>query len=271
MSQNSNKRDEPLTLSQADEVQEDWQEHPPTGQEPVTSDAWVDTQQNQTSHPLDEGFSYRPMPPTAPVSLVIGLVSLLALLTEFILPLTLAGVLVGFLAVKRIRRFPNEYSGLWIAQTGLVLCIGLIPASIAIHTHTYMTEVPEGYRRLHFNEDISKKEFIFDQGRNAFHPDVKELGEQKIFIKGYMLPDKRTEGIREFILCRDSGDCCFGGQPAVTDMIMIRAPEDGEPFEYHPGMVFVAGTFKLLVPNSEGATAAYKIEATHFGPARTFY
>jgi hypothetical protein len=226
---------------------------------------------NQTSPSVDEGFSYRPVPPTAPVAMVIGLVSLLALLTEFILPLTLVGAFVGLLAVRRIRRFPDEYSGLWIAQTGLVLCVVLVPASIAIHTHSYMTEVPEGYRRLHFNEDISKKEFVFNQGRNYFHPDVAELGDQKIFIKGYMLPIKQTEGLREFILCRDSGDCCFGGQPAVTDMIKIRAPEDGQGFQYHAGMVFVAGTFKLLEPNPVGANAAYKIEATHFGRARTFY
>ena len=49
---------------------------------------------NQTSRPVNEEFSYRPVPPIAPVALVIGFVSLLALLTEFILPLTIAGALI---------------------------------------------------------------------------------------------------------------------------------------------------------------------------------
>jgi hypothetical protein len=226
---------------------------------------------NQTSPRVDEGFSYRPVPPTAPVTLVIGLVSLLALLTEFILPLTLVGVFVGFLAVRRIRRFPNEYSGLWIAQTGLALCVCLVPASMAIHTHTYMTEVPEGHRRLSFYQDISLKEFIFNQGKDSFHPDVAELGDQKVFIKGYMLVQKKTEDVKEFLLCRDSGDCCLGGTPKVTDMIYIKVPEGEKPFKYHPGMVFVAGTFKLLTPNPTGTDPAYQIEPAQFGPARTYY
>lgn len=226
---------------------------------------------NQTSPRVEEGFSYRPVPPTAPVTLVIGLVSLLALLTEFILPLTLVGVLVGLLAVKRIRRFPNEYSGLWIAQSGLALCVALIPASIAIHTHTYMTEVPEGFQRLNFNQDISKKGFVFDQGRNSFHPDVARLGDQKVFIKGYMLVQKDAQSVNEFLLCRDSGDCCLGGQPDVTDMIHVRVAEGGEPFKYHPGMVFVAGKFKLLSANPVGAKAAYQIEPAQFGQAKTLY
>ena len=226
---------------------------------------------NQTSPQTDTGFSYRPVPPTAPVTLVIGLVSLLTLLTEFILPLTLVGVFVGFLAVRRIRRFPNEYSGLWIAQAGLALCVCVIPASIAIHTHTYMTEVPEGYQRLNFYQDISLKGFVFNQGKDSFHPDVAALGDQKVFIKGYMLVQQGALEVDEFLLCRDSGDCCLGGQPKVTDMIYVKMPEGGTPFKYHPGMVFVAGTFKLLTPNPAGANPAYAIEPAQFGLARTYY
>lgn len=227
---------------------------------------------NQPSRPVEgEGFSYRPVPPTAPVALVMGLVSLLGLLTEFILPLTVVGAVIGFLAVRRIRRYPSEYSGLWIAQTGLVLCAVLLPVGIAARSYAYATEVPEGHQRLSFNRDISKKEFIFNQGRNLFHPDVKALDAQKIFLKGYMLTDKKTENIREFVLCLDSGDCCFGGQPAVTDMIYITVPEGEEAFEYTQGMVFVAGTFKLLSPNPPEGQPAYQIEATGCGPVQTYY
>lgn len=226
---------------------------------------------NQTSRTVNEEFSYRPVPPTAPVALVIGLVSLLALLTEFILPLTLAGAFIGFLAMRRIRKYPQEYSGLWIAQSGLALCVVLVPASIAIHTHTYLTEVPEGYQRLNFNQDISRKEFVFDQGRNEFHPDVEKLGDQKVFLKGYMLVKGQVQSVNEFLLCRDSGDCCLGGKPAANDMIYVKVPEGGVPFEYSQGMVFVAGKFKLLTPNPVGAEAAYAIEPTHFGRAKTYY
>ncbi|MFP6763764.1 MAG: DUF4190 domain-containing protein [Planctomycetaceae bacterium] len=226
---------------------------------------------NESSPQVDGDFSYRQVPPTAPAAFVFGLVSLLALLTEFILPLTIIGVVIGALAVKRIRRSPNEYSGLWLAQSGLALCVVLVPSSIAVHAYTFLNEVPEGYQRLSFNQDIAKKGFIFDHGINRFHPDVDQLSDQKVFVKGYMLVKQQRQNIPEFVLCLDSGDCCFGGQPAVTDMIRIKAAADSEGFEYHPGMVFVAGTFKLLIPNPSGPHAAYQIDASHFGPAKTVY
>ena len=226
---------------------------------------------SETTIPAQEQFSYRPVPATAPVAFVLGLVSLLALLTEMILPLTIIGAVIGFLAVRRIRDFPNEYSGLWLAQSGMVLCVALIPSSIALRAYAYTTEVPEGYKRLSFKRDISSKGFIFDRGRNAFHPDVKALGDQSVFLKGYMLVKQQTDSVPEFLLCLDSGDCCFGGQPAVTDMIHIVATEDVAEFEYTTGMVYVAGKLKLLVPNPNGTQPAYRIEPTHFGPAKTIY
>ena len=226
---------------------------------------------NESSPQVGGDFSYRPVPPMAPVAFVIGLVSVLSLLTEFILPLTVTGIVIGMIAVKRIRRFPNEYSGLWLAQGGLCLCVILVPSSIAVHAYTFMNEVPEGYRRLSFNRDIARKGFIFDRGISRFHPDVEQLADQEVFIKGYMLVKQQRQNIPEFVLCLDSGDCCFGGQPAVTDMIRIKAPDESEGFQYHPGMVFVAGTLKLLVPNPSGPKAAYQIDASHFGPAKTVY
>ena len=50
----------------------------------------------------------------------------------------------------------------------------------------------------------------------------KELDGKKVFIKGYMYPSSQMTGIREFVLCRDNGTCCFGGQPRLTDMIRVK-------------------------------------------------
>ena len=50
---------------------------------------------------------------------------------------------------------------------------------------------------------------------------MKALDGQRIFIKGYMYPTKELEGLNSFLLVKDTGQCCFGGNPAITDMIMV--------------------------------------------------
>ena len=49
-----------------------------------------------------------------------------------------------------------------------------------------------------------------------------ELNEQRIFVKGYVHPGvSETAELRKFILVPDMGTCCFGGQPALSDMIEV--------------------------------------------------
>ncbi|MEK6235181.1 MAG: hypothetical protein N2C14_10735, partial [Planctomycetales bacterium] len=42
----------------------------------------------------------------------------------------------------------------------------------------------------------------------------------------------------------DNGDCCFGGQPKLTDMIQVTL-KDSQTLDYSPHMVKVSGTFQL--------------------------
>ena len=55
-------------------------------------------------------------------------------------------------------------------------------------------------------------------------PDPKVIGEvvpnsavalntEKVYIKGYVYAGSETAGIQKFVLCRDAGTCCFGGNP----------------------------------------------------------
>ena len=40
-------------------------------------------------------------------------------------------------------------------------------------------------------------------------------------MKGYVYPDGQQYNIRDFILVKDMGTCCFGGQPPLTHMIEV--------------------------------------------------
>lgn len=227
--------------------------------------------QTMTSEPGND-FSYRPVPVSAPVSLIIGIFSLFGLLTELLVPLPLIGTVVAFLSARNIKRSNGEYAGLTIARAGLVLNVLLMLASPVWHVYGYAQEVPEGFVRLNFSNDISKKGFVFSNGVNSFHDDVKPLDGKPIFLKGYMYPDGRGDGIRDFIFCRDSGQCCFGGDPELTDMIQVIVPERVAAAKFFPGLVSVAGTFRLRDLRRAGnLLPAYEIEATLVEPARKFW
>ena len=222
---------------------------------------------------LRNEFDYRPVPPLAAVTAVLGVISLLALITEFALPFALFGIVLGILAKRQIARSDGAYSGIWLVRGGLVLCALCLCGGSAFHAYVYATEVPEGYVRVSFVTDISKKDFVTRDGRQDFHPDVKALDGTKLFLKGYMYPDGRTDGLRQFILCKDSGECCFGGKPALTDMIFINIPDGVPPASYYDGLVAVAGDF-LVAPDIRRAgelKPAYRIDASHFEAARKLY
>lgn len=217
-------------------------------------------------------FDYRPMPPLAAGTAVLGVISLLAVITEFALPFAVFGIVLGVLATRQIGRSNGEYSGTWLVRTGMVLCVLCLFCGSAFHAYVYATEVPDGFKRLNFIRDISRKGFAVIDGRQDYHPDVKALDGQQIFLKGYMYPTNQIEGISQFILCKDSGECCFGGKPALTDMIYIQFSEGLTDVSYDDRLVSVAGKLNLGDLRRAGELRpAYMIEATHFEVARKLY
>ena len=93
---------------------------------------------------------------------------------------------------------------------------------------------------------------------------ARELDGKRVFIKGYMYPSSQMTGIREFVLCRDNGTCCFGGQPKLTDMIQVDLKEP-LTLDYQTGLRRVAGTFRVE-PNAAGrgmGSVLYRLDADY--------
>jgi hypothetical protein len=79
-----------------------------------------------------------------------------------------------------------------------------------------------------------------------------------------MYPQRKLTGLTEFVLLKDTGQCCFGGSPALTDMIVVRF-KDFTVDHRDLQLVNVAGKFHAGNPTqSEGLSAIYTIDATHF-------
>jgi hypothetical protein len=59
-----------------------------------------------------------------------------------------------------------------------------------------------------------------------------------------MYPGKQQRGIRQFLLVRDQGDCCFGGNPKITDRVLVQMA-DKQMIEYTPRLRKIAGRFSI--------------------------
>jgi hypothetical protein len=218
-----------------------------------------------------EEFNYRPVPILAPVTFTLGVLASIGLMGVVGLAFGIFGIILGVLCLWKIRRAQGELGGKVVTWIGLVLSTLFLVGGSTLHAYTFATEIPEGYQRVNFYRDISKKGFALVKGKSDFHPDVKALDDQPIFVKGYMYPTKQTENLMTFTLVKDSGECCFGGQPAVTDMIVVHMTK-GNGVKYKEGLVSVAGTFHCRPTKglSEiNANPVYVLDAIMMESART--
>ena len=81
-----------------------------------------------------------------------------------------------------------------------------------------------------------------------------------------MYPGRQKDGIREFLLVRDQGECCFGGNPKITDRIQVSL-ENPLTLTYESRLHKVGGTFHVEVaPKTiDGAKGGiyYHLRADH--------
>lgn len=189
-------------------------------------------------------FDYRPVPVLAVVAVVLGVLSVMAFFGITGMFVAVFGILISGMSLLKIVRARGELGGRRLATIGLACSVLFLGGGMAYQRHLYMNEVPAGYARKSFTRDISRTAFYTINGQMEVHPDVKKLVGQKIFLKGFMYPTGQMEGLDSFLFCRDSGTCCFGGEPPVQDMIGV-VMEAGKTVEFYPGRVSVAGEFAL--------------------------
>jgi hypothetical protein len=222
---------------------------------------------------VENEFGYRPVPLIAPLSFFLGLLSALGFLGLLVIPIGLVGILVSAVCILRLRKFRGEYGGMWLAVSGFVMSLVFFASSAGIWAYGYKTEVPEGFQRLNFTEDISNKGFNVAKGAtDIFNPDVRALDGKKIFIKGYMYPTKETRALTTFLLVKDNAQCCFGGNPKINDMILVTM-QNGKGVDYHQGLLLsVGGVFHCQrSAGPAGLSPVYAIDGTLAEGARTIF
>ena len=100
-----------------------------------------------------------------------------------------------------------------------------------------------------------------------FAEKARELDGLKVFLKGYVRPGAKTRKLKNFILVGDFGDCCFGGNPKMTEVVAIKILGD-KTIDHSYSLRKIGGTFRLnesrkRTSDDEVPLVYYEIEADH--------
>ena len=211
-----------------------------------------------------EDLGYRPIAVIAPFSLVLGLVSLAGLATPYAMVLPVLGTIFSLFGLWQIRRSNGELGGFWLIVPATVLSLSFLISGASWQTYTYLTEVPEGYGRMSFRW-VSQCKPIVRDGVTELADEPLQLDGKKVFVKGYMYPQREQSNLKTFVLCKDTGQCCFGGNPALTDLIVVDFVNSTRATHRELQLVNVAGTFRAKkIVHAGQVVALYKLEAEYF-------
>ncbi|HEX4146034.1 MAG TPA: DUF4190 domain-containing protein [Pirellulales bacterium] len=208
----------------------------------------------------DPFLQYRALSRAAVASLVAGVASFTALLAWPCLGIPVVGILLGSYAWRSIRNRPDELAGLPVAKAGVALSALFAIVGPAWLLYQHATEVPDGYERISYEE----LQPTAGSPPDALPVSAFALEGKKIFIKGYVYPGRELEGIKTFLLVRDQGDCCFGGNPKITDRIQVTL-SDPLRLAYKSRLHKLAGVFHVRPTTAinAGGGVYYQLDADY--------
>lgn len=218
------------------------------------------------SSSLDNAHSneeFKAVSKAAVACLVFAILSAAAFMSQLFVILPIIGVGCGMTALAGIKRYPHELVGKMLATIGLAVCAIMLIGSVVMHSYIYATEVPPDHRRISFGDLRNNKKTNLPYSEKA-----KELDGQKVFIKGYVRPPSgKKKRLKNFIMVGDFGDCCFGGNPKITEVIAVKISSN-DTVDYSYGLRRIGGTFRLNpntapVNEKEVPQVFYEIEASH--------
>ena len=224
----------------------------------------VEFEQKMSAEKEHHNQPYRSVSRAAIACMVFAILSLLlSFVSELFVLFPLLGTCFGFAAMFNLKRYPNELVGGMLAKIGLGLSLLCFVGSVGYHTYIYMTEVPENHTRISFRDLQPPKK----RAKYPYSEKALELDGQKVFLKGYVRPSDKKSNLKKFILVGDFGDCCFGGNPEITEIVAISIVTD-DTVDYSLRRRKIAGEFRLhkdkqRVDEKDIPSIYYEIIADH--------
>lgn len=190
--------------------------------------------------PREEGDAYRALSGAAIAAAAVAAVSPVAFFGWWLVAVPLVGVVLGGVALRDLAARQPLLTGRPLAIAAIVLSLATLVGSIAAHAVEYARELPEGFTRLSYAE-LQPAE---GEPPTAVPDSARAADGRDVLLKGFIYPGKQQQGLTQFLLVRDQGDCCFGGNPKITDRVLVQLA-DPAGIDFTPGLTKVAGRFRV--------------------------
>jgi hypothetical protein len=196
---------------------------------------------DRRAQPASDVETYRSLSGAAIAAVCVAVLSPLAFLSWSLVAVPFMGLVLAGVALRDVSQRSEAVTGLGLARGAMAGSVVILAASITTHAITYVTELPEGFERVHYG----MLQPLPGDPPTAIPETATSLNGKDVLLKGYMYPGSRQRGITEFVLCRDQGDCCFGGDPKLTDRVLVRIADPKHALEYTQRLVKIAGRFRV--------------------------
>lgn len=194
-----------------------------------------------SARPADpESEVYRAISGTAIAAAAVAVLSPLVLLGWSFAAVPALGVVLAGAALVDVTRRPEAVTGRGLAWAALVGAAVSLVGGLAYLASVYAAELPDGFTRLNY----AMLQPLPGDPPTAVPDSARAMHGRDVLLKGYMYPGSRQRGITEFLLCRDQGDCCFGGTPKITDRVLVRL-SDPKGIDFTQRLVKIAGQFRI--------------------------
>jgi hypothetical protein len=184
--------------------------------------------------------AYRAVCGAAIAAVTVAALSPLAFIDWWLAAVPALGLVLAVLALRDISRRPLELTGRPLALVALAISALSLGGGLTWRSIVYAQELPAGFERLHY----AMLQPTEGDPPGTVPAEALAFTGRDVLLKGYMYPGKQQSRIVQFLLVRDQGDCCFGGNPKITDRVLVNlAGEEGISFT--PRLVKIAGRFRV--------------------------
>ena len=193
---------------------------------------------------------YRAIAGTAIAAAIAAALSPLACLDWLLAVVPILGIVLGVMAYRTISLRTDEFTGRPLAIGAIVVSAVSLVVGLVTLSRAYAAELPQGYERVNYGMLQP-----LDGDPPGTIPDTaRSMDGRNVLLKGYMYPGKQQTGITQFLLVRDQGDCCFGGNPKITDRVLVQLKDPAHPkgIDFSARLTKIAGRFAIRPMGAPG-------------------
>ncbi len=201
---------------------------------------------------MNRELTFTPVSTASVLAAICGAATFAAFFAPALGLIGAACALSAIIALRGIAKY--EFAGRRLARVGLVLSLVVPPAAARRHEALFVGESLAGHARIDYASALPA---ATDGGR----PSISRLVGQKICLKGYALPERRLEGLREFAISPDGDD-------RKPDCVVLVEVDENWDWDARP--IAVSGTLaELPAASRRNDGPLYRLTNAVVHPAQT--